>query len=703
LDPQPFGKYLLVERIGSGGMAEVFRARTQGVGGFEKELAIKRIHPHHATDSEFVNMFVDEAKIASALSHANIAQIFDLGCIDDAYFIAMEYVHGANLAAVLRDALLRAQPLSILLAIHIAREVASGLYAAHTACDPAGHPLGVVHRDISPQNIQISYSGEVKIIDFGVAKARSKLVRTSAGTIRGKLTYMAPEQVRAQPVDGRADIFSLGLVLYKMLVGRNPFDSQGELELVSKLRRCQIDPPRSLNDKIPRELERIVMRALARRPADRYPDCHQLQQELSQLLWSLDPRFSGHQLADYMQALYARELAPASPAGQPWQLPAQVQPLHASSILPLLATPPRSPREPAAPREDDLSATIPDPAHKHPPWAEASARLDLEPPRPAPERPLARPSPVPPPVAPLPVPPPVVQVARRPSPSPAPRPELYGMATELVSAEERQPSIPAELAATTVGLPSDEVPFLSPSDPAQPRRRHARWLLLLFLGLAGLGLVGWLLLGDRPPRPGNTTKSSIKSGTTSPVAEPPPQPLPGGADRTRPSGRPRSPTAAGAPASPVQTGAIHLQSRPPGAEVHLDGVRLTETRAHGARRARLTPTLLEGLAGGSHDLRLVLPGYGRWERTVSTRPGETLRIVAQIQEDQGRLRVTTTPAGARVWVAGEELGKTPVELTNLPTGVPLKVELALRGHQRHAQEVTLGDNLYQLLVTLEPD
>jgi len=305
--PQRFGKYLLLDRIGAGGMAEVFRATTEGVGGFRKELAIKRILERNASDDEFVKMFIDEAKITVSLRHPNIAEVYELGCIEGAYFIALEYVDGHNLADVLRAAQANAEPMPRPLCVHIAREVAQGLYAAHGATDASGQPLGIIHRDVSPQNVLLGFQSGVKLIDFGVAKARSKLVQTSAGTIRGKLLYMSPEQARAQPMDGRSDLFSLGLLLYKLLVGHNPFEAPTEQEVLERLKRGYIAPIRSVDAAIEPALAAEVHRCLQRRPEDRHPDAHALYQALGDVLQAVAPGFSPRELSDYLGSLYGRD------------------------------------------------------------------------------------------------------------------------------------------------------------------------------------------------------------------------------------------------------------------------------------------------------------------------------------------------------------------------------------------------------------
>ncbi len=212
--PEPFGNYLLIEKVSVGGMAEVFKALMIGTEGFQKLVAIKRLLPSVAEDEEFARMFIDEANIAGQLHHANIAQVYDLGRIEEHYFIAMEYVQGRDLRAVF-DRLKRIKrgvPLNM--AVYIVAKACEGLDYAHRKKDAQGRPLNIVHRDISPPNILLSYEGDVKIVDFGIAKATKKLTQTQAGILKGKFGYMSPEQVRGLPIDRRSDIFSIGIVLY---------------------------------------------------------------------------------------------------------------------------------------------------------------------------------------------------------------------------------------------------------------------------------------------------------------------------------------------------------------------------------------------------------------------------------------------------------------------------------------------------------
>ena len=306
--PVPFGKYYLLERINVGGMAEVFKAKTFGVEGFERLLAVKRILPNIAEDEEFITMFIDEAKIAVQLQHANIAQIFDLGKVDDSFFIALEYVHGRDLRSIFDRMRNKAESLPISMACYVTMQVCEGLDYAHNKRDAQGRELYLVHRDISPQNVLIGYEGEVKLIDFGIAKAAGKASKTQAGILKGKFGYMSPEQVRGLPIDKRSDIFAVGIVLYELLTGERLFIGESDFSTLEKVRNVEIQPPSSYNKKIPQELERVVLKALARDPDDRYANAIDLHDDLQSFLYSVGEFFSRKDLAAWMKKTFAMEI-----------------------------------------------------------------------------------------------------------------------------------------------------------------------------------------------------------------------------------------------------------------------------------------------------------------------------------------------------------------------------------------------------------
>src|SRR5687767_5242676 len=258
-----YGKYQLLEKIATGGMAEVFSALSTSIGGFQKLVALKRILPHLSTDAEFVSLFIDEAKLTVALNHGNIVQVFDFGRIESNYFIAMEFMDGKDMTQVLIKQSKRRLTVPLEVACYIMAQTLKGLEYAHTRRGKDGAPLGIVHRDVSPHNILVSYDGEVKITDFGIAKARTKVSLTRPGVVLGKFAYMSPEQARGNDVDARSDVYSAGIALYETLTGRRLFYSEDPALILAKVRNPKVPPPSRYNPEIAPEFDALVLRALA--------------------------------------------------------------------------------------------------------------------------------------------------------------------------------------------------------------------------------------------------------------------------------------------------------------------------------------------------------------------------------------------------------------------------------------------------------
>jgi eukaryotic-like serine/threonine-protein kinase len=300
--PQPiaFGKYTLLERISHGGMAEVFRAKTRGTAGFERIVAIKLLLPQVADDADFVTMLIDEAKIAGQLSHANIAQIFDLGQVEGRYYIVQEYVPGRDLRAICHHLDDRHTRMGVAQACHVVLKVCEALDYAHNKRDPAGQPLNLVHRDISPQNVIVSHEGEVKLIDFGIVKAEGRATKTLAGLVKGKFAYMSPEQIRGLPVDRRSDVFACGIIMHELLTGRPLFKRSSEFETLQRARVGEIEPPSRYNPDVSPDLDRVVLRALARHVDDRYQSAIALRDDLWEVVRTSGYYQSRDQLAAWM-------------------------------------------------------------------------------------------------------------------------------------------------------------------------------------------------------------------------------------------------------------------------------------------------------------------------------------------------------------------------------------------------------------------
>jgi serine/threonine protein kinase len=308
--PVAFGKYELVSRLAAGGMAEIFLARTKSIQGFEKYLVIKRILGHRTQDPEFVRMFLDEARVAATLDHPNIVQIYDVGHVDNEYFIAMEYLRGHNLIEIVRAGakLGYAKP-PLEHVISVMTQTCAGLHYAHDKRDFEGRSLEIVHRDVTPQNVVVSFDGSVKVVDFGIAKAATREVETLAGTLKGKIGYMSPEQCRGGGVDRRSDVFAAGIILFELTTGKRLYHERSDFDTLKKIIEGPVPSPRDLLPFYPAFLNAIVVRCLQKNPDDRYQSARDLHSDLdafgrdNQLVTGTVP------LSQYMERIYADELA----------------------------------------------------------------------------------------------------------------------------------------------------------------------------------------------------------------------------------------------------------------------------------------------------------------------------------------------------------------------------------------------------------
>lgn len=304
------GKYELIARIGKGGMAEVFLARQRGPMNFEKVVVVKTIHPHLSAQKEFIDMLLDEARIAALLKHPCVVDIYELGEDGETYFIAMEYLSGQPLLSVLRAGRQKKRPLSIHGTCRIIADVADGLHSAHELKDNTGRKLELVHRDITPGNIIVLYDGQVKIVDFGIAKARGRMAtETNARQLKGKLGYVAPEQIRNEPVDRRADIFALGVVMWEALTYRRLFRGNDPGAVLSDILKKDAPPPSAHRPEIPAALDAICRRALARDPGKRYAEASELYTDLEKFLASAGASLQKRVIADYMGEVFTSEIA----------------------------------------------------------------------------------------------------------------------------------------------------------------------------------------------------------------------------------------------------------------------------------------------------------------------------------------------------------------------------------------------------------
>ena len=306
---ETFGDYILLEKLASGGMAEVYLAKKITSGGVQKFVAIKRILQQFSDSKDFIAMFKDEAKIAINLSHSHVVSIYDFGTQNSQFYIVMEFVEGRNLRQILNRIQKVKKQFSIAQVTHIIKQVTEGLDYAHNCIDPTtGQPLNIIHRDISPQNIMLSFEGNAKVVDFGIAKAAHQIESTQAGTLKGKFGYMSPEQVEGQTVDRRTDIFALGIMIWEMLANQRLFLANNEINTLRKIRECDVPRLRDINPNIPLDLDKIVQRALKKDRSERYKTAFDMHRDLQSFLSRFEPDFSTKDISKFVRELFSEEI-----------------------------------------------------------------------------------------------------------------------------------------------------------------------------------------------------------------------------------------------------------------------------------------------------------------------------------------------------------------------------------------------------------
>jgi serine/threonine protein kinase len=305
LQPKRFGRYLLHERIGRGGFADLFRATVQGLEGFTKQVAIKRIFPHLIEDREFTRMFIDEAKLSAQLVHRNVVQIHELGSVDGILFIAMEFVDGRDLSQVIQRLSTLGKSMPVEIAAYILACICQGLHYAHTKKDGQGLPLNIIHRDVSPSNMLFSWEGDVKLADFGIAKAAGSSEETRSGVLRGKFSYMSPEQLQGQS-DRRSDVFSVGIVLWELLVGHRLFSGETEWQIIKLITNGQI--PRAADQaSVPDELQQILDRSLTLEKDARFQTADEMADSLLTFIHRAGLRAGARELSTFLEELYQQD------------------------------------------------------------------------------------------------------------------------------------------------------------------------------------------------------------------------------------------------------------------------------------------------------------------------------------------------------------------------------------------------------------
>jgi serine/threonine-protein kinase len=300
-------RYHLLEKLESGGMAEVFLGEATSVQGFKKRVAIKRVLPHLASHTNFIGMFLDEARLGARLTHANIVSVFDIGKSDNSFFIVMEFVDGTNLKKIMETLRLKEEVFPLKDVIYIAMETCRGLSYAHELVDDDGHPVELVHRDVSPPNILISKRGEVKVTDFGLAKARTQLERTDPGVVKGKFSYLSPEVATGQNIDQRADIFALGVCLWEMLAGRRLFLGDTDYETVQAVSNADVPSLIGVHPEVDPQFESLILKSLAKDPDDRFPSAREFGDALASYLFHHQMKVTSYDIANLVQAALERQ------------------------------------------------------------------------------------------------------------------------------------------------------------------------------------------------------------------------------------------------------------------------------------------------------------------------------------------------------------------------------------------------------------
>ncbi len=369
-----FGEYKILKKIATGGMAEVFLAKRVGVEGFEKLVAIKRILPQFSENEEFIAMFIDEAKLAAQLNHRNVVQIYDFGNQQGSYYIAMEYVFGKDLRTILKKSRDKHQRLPLTQCTYIMAEAARGLEFAHKLEDHYGNPLNIIHRDISPQNIFISYEGDVKIADFGIAKAASQSTETRAGVLKGKILYMSPEQAWGKAIDRRSDLYSLGVLFYEMVTERKIVEADSEFSMLEKVRNGEVEFPPAIFEKIPNRLSYIMKKTLEKDPGNRYQTAQEMRVDLENYLLTTKETLSEKTISDYLKDLFRDEIAQerkilVGGEGTPEEKTVALEPIAEQK--------PEAPKEILSPPKDSKEIGPSERMKVFPPMKEALRRNDV--------------------------------------------------------------------------------------------------------------------------------------------------------------------------------------------------------------------------------------------------------------------------------------------------------------------------------------
>ena len=616
-----------MDRINVGGMAEVFRGKQVGVEGFARLVALKRILPNISADQDFIDMFIDEAKLAVQMRHANIVQIYDLGQAEGSYYIAMEYIAGVDLRTVWDRARRRNRLLPIAMSAYIMQKVAEGLDFAHRKKDDRGNDIGLVHRDVSPQNVLISFEGEVKVVDFGIAKAKNKVSKTQAGTLKGKFGYMSPEQVRGIELDNRSDIFAVGAVLYELIVGERLFLGESDFSTLEKVRNVEMVPPSQLNKSLSPQIERIVMKTLQKSRDDRYRHTSEVSEDLQRYLFESNQPFQRTDLARYMKQHFKPEI------DKEYERLERYRDVSLANV----AAPPSQ----VSNQSQDIEITVDEP-------------------EPVPAMPAAA---MPTPTAAMPAPTPVMPanaVSMTPVQTTPSQTGLPGWAKGLIATL-------SILVVLAVGIVVWAVVFRAPGGPAQ-------------------GQSGSLTL-DIIPADAEIWLNSKQVASTSPFATDLAAKTHVLEIRKEGFKRILRPIKITAGQNRVETiklesievkSSLMVRSKPPGVSIWIDG------KDSGFE----TPATVTKLASGARSLELRRAGVSVYKAQVVLKAGEVEAMEIDLTRLPTILKVKSSRSGAKVLINGRSMGVTPLELNQLKPG-NFKVQVVLEKCDPFVEQVKL--------------
>ncbi len=729
--PRPFGPYSLLRRLAVGGMAEIYVAKTRGLGGFEKLVAIKLVHPHLSADTHFVQMLIDEAKILVLLTHANIAQVFDLGCIDGTYYIAMEFVEGMDVHGLQKSAAKVGEHLPVAVCCYIVSEVLNGLDYAHRKRDQTGKALNLVHRDVSPQNVLISQAGEVKLVDFGIAKTSLRGEGTEVGVIKGKYYYMSPEQAWADPMDRRSDLFSTGIVLYEMLTGRMLYSAQSIPELISKVREAEIVAPESLRPEVPPALSKIVMKALAREPKERFQSALDMGEALRDFLYEFAPAFNASRLAQHLVALGDAEermqKAAPPPADSTDGLPRLTRDefvLSENSVifrLPELAEKIMATRNEALPNKLRRAPLAADPT---PDGNSVVPRV------PAPPRPARRSynpayDSVPP-----------TEVMQRPDPrrvsgwpfgEVATQEQGADDPTELWTGNQLQAHLTSDETLIDTGLSLEyarsvangafDAPMVALAGDGDPTDRYQ--------ASHAVGLVHHLPPASEwppvTPAHGIAHSSSSASQGTPALVPPPGLESPLGAIPPSPlvpdfGARAGlfSPRRGAVPWLQIGVGVLFALlgviafqlTRPGEAEPTLEIVSVpagAQVLVNGTPQPGATPLKLTALERNrSYELQVTRAGFLPWNATYRASPG-AVQHIAVLKPITAVLHVVSTPTGAQIWMDDVAIGRAPLTVSSLPIGRRVRLRAGYGAQQEARRDLVISERNLEPTITFAFD